>query len=232
MTPLKALFRAGLVPRPLAGLFNQFDGGIELLDDLDDHWTARHHRRERASFVLALQGLAWDLRVRVTLLAGDVHVAAVGGFYTTPGFGLDSGEGLGSGEGDDGRVRRENDPRYMLNIISSAIANRPPADRVADILNRCDRVHYLGGGGKDDDKRTREEMLDVFHVDVDGSARKNVHLLPRRNWCEISEVGSSSSSSGSGSVNSDLHVWLHAEVEQGHPGGWTRGYQVVVPGLE
>ena len=162
--------------------------------------------------------------MRVTLLAGDVHLAAVGGLRSASSS--SSSSRLRPREGNG---RKENDHRYMLNIISSAIANRPPADRVADILNRCDRGHYLGGrGGKDDDKRTREEMLDVFGVDVDGSARSNVHLLPRRNWCEISEVGSSSSSR----VNSDLQVWLHAEVEQGHPGGWTRGYQVVVPGLE
>lgn len=28
------------------GLFNNFDGGVDLLDDLDDHYTARQHKKE------------------------------------------------------------------------------------------------------------------------------------------------------------------------------------------
>lgn len=34
MTPIKLLARMGL----FQGLLNNFDGGIEILDDLDDHW--------------------------------------------------------------------------------------------------------------------------------------------------------------------------------------------------
>lgn len=29
------------------GLFNHFDGSVDLLDDLDDHYTARTHKKER-----------------------------------------------------------------------------------------------------------------------------------------------------------------------------------------
>src|SRR6201999_1351074 len=38
--------------------FNQFDGQVDLLDDLDDHYTARQHKRERREFVLRLQRFA------------------------------------------------------------------------------------------------------------------------------------------------------------------------------
>jgi hypothetical protein len=33
------------------GLFNEFDGQVDLLDDLDDHYTARQHKRERKMLV-------------------------------------------------------------------------------------------------------------------------------------------------------------------------------------
>jgi hypothetical protein len=65
MEPIKALGRAGLLGK---GLLNKFDGGVEVLDDLDDHWTARHHKEERNWFIQELQDLAAEKSVRVTIL--------------------------------------------------------------------------------------------------------------------------------------------------------------------
>jgi PhoD related phosphatase len=39
-----------------------------LLDDLDDHWTAKHHKDERNWFIQELQDLAAEKSVRVTIL--------------------------------------------------------------------------------------------------------------------------------------------------------------------
>ena len=64
MAPIKALGRAGM----LGGFLNKFDGGVEILDDLDDHWTARNHKQERNWFVQELQELAAEKSVRVTIL--------------------------------------------------------------------------------------------------------------------------------------------------------------------
>lgn len=238
MTPLKALGRLGL----LGPLFNKFDGGIEILDDLDDHWTTKRHLPERAFVVQELQGLAVDTGVRVSILSGDVHLGAVGEFCTTTKH---------NKENEKGRRGRENDHRYMPNIISSAIANRPPDGKVADILNRCDRVHYL-----DRDKKTEEKMVDMFRADVDGTRRRNTHLLPRRNWCGIEERtevsvedgdaadGGADGSAvqgkkkngkgkrGSNGIESNINVQLHVEIDQGDPAGRTRAYGLVVPGLK
>ena len=68
MDPVKALSRAGM----LSGFLNKFDGGVEILDDLDDHWTAKNHKRERNYFIQELQELASEKSVRVTIL-GYVH---------------------------------------------------------------------------------------------------------------------------------------------------------------
>ena len=174
MTPLKALGRLGL----LGPLFNKFDGGIEILDDLDDHWTTKRHLSERAFVVQELQRLAVETGVRVSILSGDVHLGAVGEFCTT----TKHKHGNNNNNKGNGGKGRENDHRYMPNIISSAIVNRPPDGKVADILNRCDRVHYL-----DRNKKTEEKMLKMFRADVDGTRRRNTHLLPRRNWCGIEE---------------------------------------------
>jgi hypothetical protein len=160
MDPIKALGRTGM----LGGFVNKFDGGVEVLDDLDDHWTAKNHKEERNWFIQGLQEVAAELSVRVTLLGGDVHLGAVGQFYTPKKFGLP----------------KDRDHRYMPNVISSAIVNTPPPVMLADWLNRRNKVHHL-------DHETDEDMIPMFETDVDGSKRNNRCLLPRRNYCSIRE---------------------------------------------
>lgn len=64
MDPVKYLGRAGM----LGGFLNKFDGGVEILDDLDDHWTAKNHKHERNWFIQELQELAAEKSIRVTIL--------------------------------------------------------------------------------------------------------------------------------------------------------------------
>lgn len=64
MAPIKALGRAGM----FGGFLNKFDGGVEILDDLDDHWTAAHHKGERNWLIEELQDLAAEKSVRITIL--------------------------------------------------------------------------------------------------------------------------------------------------------------------
>lgn len=64
LDPIKALGKTGL----FGNVFNKFDGGVEVLDDLDDHWTAKNHKDERKIIIEDLQDLAADRSVRVTIL--------------------------------------------------------------------------------------------------------------------------------------------------------------------
>jgi hypothetical protein len=160
MDPIKALGRAGM----LGNFINKFDGGVEILDDLDDHWTAKHHKDERNWFIRELQHIASTKSVRVTILGGDVHLAAVGQFYTNKKLG----------------VPKDKDHRYMPNVISSAIVNTPPPEMMADIINKRNKIHHL-------DAETDEDMIPLFTHDVDGKKRNNTHLLQRRNWCSLRE---------------------------------------------
>ncbi|KAL2405874.1 hypothetical protein ABEF95_003105 [Exophiala dermatitidis] len=161
MDPVKALGRVGVLK---GGFLNKFDGGVEILDDLDDHWTATHHKRERNDLVQDFQDLAAEKSCRITILSGDVHLAAVGQFHSNPKL----------------KIPKDKDHRYMPNIISSAIVNTPPSDMLADILNRRNKTHHL-------DKYTDENMIPMFTHDVDNRRRNNKHMLPRRNWCSIRE---------------------------------------------
>ncbi|KAK5956286.1 hypothetical protein OHC33_002862 [Knufia fluminis] len=151
------------------GLFNQFDGNVDLLDDLDDHYTARQHKPERRELILRLQKLAQQHAVRVTILGGDVHLAACGRFYS-------------NGAHD---TPAENDPRYMANIISSAITNKPPPKPVANLLARRNKIHHLRDGNTD------ETLLDMFNEQPGGvmkGAANNKCTMPSRNYACITEI--------------------------------------------
>jgi hypothetical protein len=50
----------------------------EIEDDLKDHWTSRGHRAERLRLLHRLLAFSEQTKTRVTLLSGDVHVAALG----------------------------------------------------------------------------------------------------------------------------------------------------------
>ncbi|KHN95956.1 uncharacterized protein MAM_06061 [Metarhizium album ARSEF 1941] len=158
MDPVKALGRTGMFGKVL----NNIDGGVEVLDDLNNHWTAKNHKHERSIIMEDLQDLAIDKSLRITILSGDVHLAAVGQFYSNSKLGLP----------------KHKDPRYMINVVSSAIANAPPSDLLADLLNKRNKVHHF-------DRQTEEGMAPLFHHGVDGKPRNNKHLLPHRNWCSI-----------------------------------------------
>jgi hypothetical protein len=140
---------------------------VDLLDDLDDHYTARTHKKERLYLVHQLQALAAEFSVRISILGGDVHLAAVGRFYSNLKL----------------NIPIEHDHRYMANIISSAIVNKPPPSAVANLLASRNKIHHL-------DHDTDETLIKFFDKDP-GNANKtnssNHVTMPSRNWAMISE---------------------------------------------
>lgn len=96
--------------------------------------------------------------------SGDVHLAAIGEFYSNPKL----------------NVPKDKDYRYMPNVISSAIVDMPETEMISDTLNRRNRVHHV-------DTNTDEDMIPIFTHDVNNKPRNNKRLLPRRNWCSIRE---------------------------------------------
>ncbi|ODA79433.1 hypothetical protein RJ55_05026 [Drechmeria coniospora] len=141
---------------------NDTNDRVDVQHDLNDHWTGKNHMDERNIVMEDLQDLAIDKSVRITILSGDVHLAALGQFYSNPKMGL----------------AKHKDPRYMLNIISSAMSDMPPSDATADALNKRNKVYHF-------DKKTDESMVPLFQDGVDGKSRSNKHLLPHRSWCSI-----------------------------------------------
>ncbi|CAI6332572.1 unnamed protein product [Periconia digitata] len=132
------------------GFFNQFDGKADLLDDLDDHYTAHQHKTERRELIHYLQKLSQEHSVRVTILGGDVHLAAIGRFYSNPKLGIPA----------------EKDHRYMPNVISSAITNKPPPQAVANLLAKRNKIHHL-------DHDTDETLLEMFDRDPGHADKAN-----------------------------------------------------------
>lgn len=157
--------------------FNRFDGQVDLLDDLDDHYTTHHHKAERKSLILRLQQVAKQYSIRVSILGGDVHLCAIGRFYSNPSE----------------NINAEQDWRYMPNIISSAITNKPPPKAVADLLARRNKIHHL-------DKATDETLLEIFNhdpgMDEENHQKNGVRpktsalnhsTMPSRNYAIIAE---------------------------------------------
>ncbi|CRG85623.1 putative protein YGR266W [Talaromyces islandicus] len=232
------------------GLFNKFDGQVDLLDDLDDHYTARQHKTERRELVQRLQQFSKRHTVRVTILGGDVHLAALGRFYSKVSL----------------KIPVEHDHRYMPNIVSSAITNKPPPKAVANLLARRNKIHHL-------DRDTDETLMALFDKQpggVEKGASWNGVTMPSRNYACITEIESHAVNGPTGQPpsfvpsqppkdgHSPLHVGeehvgtVHAaadgisntselaggldvairvEIEQGNRDGNTEGYGLTIPAL-
>ena len=183
------------------GFFNRFDGQVEILDDLDDHYTARRHRKERKDLVLRLQALAYDHSVRITILGGDVHLAALSHFHTKPELG----------------VPVEQDHRYIVNVISSAMTNKPPPEAIADLLVRRSGIHHL-------DQDTHEALKAIFEKDPGDSkrmSRHNRYMMPRRNYAVINmnpldSVGLIHANDNRDDEPSSVHPQMKQRAKDGH----------------
>ncbi|KAF5386786.1 hypothetical protein D9615_001876 [Tricholomella constricta] len=196
--PLVALGRTGSLG--LSGFVNKFNAEAELLDDLNDHWTARSHKRERNWLIEQLQLLASRQRIRVTFVSGDVHCAAVGVLKTLKAKGKHE-------------LTPAVDYRYMLNIVTSAIVNTPPPNPVISMVSSLatkvhKTLHHI---------ETDETMMPIFQAEPNGQARKQKFIMGRRNWCKVVW------DPHSGDVVFDIRV----EKEKGL--GETVGYSVRAP---
>ncbi|KAF8420846.1 hypothetical protein EV426DRAFT_633950 [Tirmania nivea] len=204
-------------------LFNRYDGEVDILDDLDDHWAARIHKKERAALINRWQALSRKYSVRVSILSGDVHLAAVGRFFTRVP------KGLRHGGGEEEMRRLCRDWRYTPNIISSAVTNMPPPRPVAVMLARRNKVHRFGD--------CEETMWEVFRENGDGGERWGWErvLMPRRNYCVIKMVGEEGGWGEQGDRREEevggLWVELRVERKTGDWRGGTKGYGFVVPKL-
>ncbi|KAL7628340.1 hypothetical protein AAE478_002542 [Parahypoxylon ruwenzoriense] len=149
------------------GVFNHFDGSVDLLDDLDDHYTARTHKKERNALIERLQTVCSEFSVRLTILGGDVHLAALGRFYSNPNL----------------HIPTEEDHRYMVNVISSAIVNKPPPAAVANLLASRNKIHHLNSD-------TDETLMALFNKDPGDSSKtrpSNNVTMPSRNYAMLTE---------------------------------------------
>ncbi|TFK55220.1 hypothetical protein OE88DRAFT_1780304 [Heliocybe sulcata] len=164
--PLVALGRNGSMG--LTGFVNKFNADAELLDDLNDHWTATSHKKERNQFVQRLQDFAAQWCVRVSFLSGDVHCAAVGAFMTFVGK---KGKALPPSV----------DHRYMISVVTSAIVNTPPPGGVITMVSTlASKVHRTLHHAQTD-----EVMIPLFQNDTRGNPLKQKYIMGRRNWCAV-----------------------------------------------
>jgi len=196
--PLNVLARHNAMG--LGGMVNKFDQSSELLDDLNDHWCANTHKPERNWLVLECQKLALEMHARITFLSGDVHLAAVGCLFT-------------QAKKLHKAIPAEEDHRYMLNVITSAIVNTPPPPGAAAM------VAMLGGNKHRTlhGDNTDEVMIPLFVEDTDGTPMKRKFVQPRRNYASVEYLEESG----------DLVFDFRVEKVQG--GGDTKSYPIKAP---
>ncbi|KAG1754457.1 hypothetical protein EDB19DRAFT_1892451 [Suillus lakei] len=169
LNPLTALGRSGTAG--FSSFVNKFNADAELLDDLNDHWTAKCHKKERNWFIQQMQGIARMKSLRISFLSGDVHCAAVGVLKTL----------VRSNGGKNNRTidaPPETDYRYMLNVVTST----PPNGVIAMVSTLATKTHRTLHHAETD-----EAMLPIFTKEPNGNNRlQNKCIMGRRNWCAVS----------------------------------------------
>lgn len=130
---------------------------------------------ERTYLIRMLQHISRTKGLRMTFLSGAVNACGAGWLHdpTQPG-----------------------DPNTMYQIIASSIVNAPPSAYALRMLHAG--AGGTGGGGKalyipENGRRsvlgqpsdTREDMLEVFGLDVTGARREARRLMGRRNYVAV-----------------------------------------------
>ncbi|KAI9183407.1 hypothetical protein H9P43_004324 [Blastocladiella emersonii ATCC 22665] len=177
-------------------------GEPELLDDLNDHWTADNHMDERNAAIKRLQEVALRRKnLRVSFLSGDVHCCGAGKLYSAD---------------ENVRSDPERDPRLMYQIVSSAIGNKPPPGAVIAML-------HASSGEIVFDEQTREDMHPIFLEDLAGQPCEQKYLMAARNWARVTAPHARPDA---------LNFEIMVECVKGDIEGKTKPYGVLVPALK
>ncbi|CAO3698263.1 unnamed protein product [Rhizopus microsporus] len=142
--------KTGALGNMISGQLNKWNGDPELLDDMNDHWTASNHEVERKKFIERLQQYARERSVRVSFLGGDVHCCGAGKLYSK-----------------DMKDKEEGDPFLMVQIISSAIVNVPPPQALLTVLNQNSTYVTFNGN-------VEERMYNLFKRSPNGNTVSKV----------------------------------------------------------
>ncbi|KAK6334087.1 hypothetical protein TWF696_002589 [Orbilia brochopaga] len=138
-------------------------GEVDLLDDLRDHWTHQSKDLERTYLIRTLQGIAHARGIRFTFLSGDVQCCGAGLVHdpSKPG-----------------------DHKTMYQIISSAIVNGPPSNMMMKLLNNNKQLFIPQNGMRSTNapSDTKEDMIELFATDINGTPRAEKKLMARRNF--------------------------------------------------
>lgn len=103
-------------------------GQQELEDDLKDHWLSRTHQWERLRLIHRLQEWSQQTGGRVTILSGDVHVAAIGAIESS-------------------QKDYQGKPITIHQLTSSGVVHPPPPAMALFYLEHVgDKVEQLEGG--------------------------------------------------------------------------------------
>jgi hypothetical protein len=140
----------------------------EALDDLRDEWRSVKHIEERIEIIQMLQDvvqekIAEGQDIRVTIIAGDVHITVVTKFF------------------DPNVENRQNDPKTIYNWTTSPIGNESPAAmkiilKIAAILD-----FGLKGEGEVVMEGTNSNM--DFFTKMGTEKKKDV--IAQQNWLRI-----------------------------------------------
>lgn len=183
----------------LMGIFKE----PELMDDLDDHWSAKEHQDERRFLIENLQMLAKYRGCRVSLISGDVHVCGAGYLVSHPA--------------PVEEVDLEHDYRFMHQIISSAIVNPPPPGGLMKVLAAFSKGGHIN----------RHTSFHMMRLRPEGQHRKLVPLplMNKRNWCEVVEQPLDAAAANPGALTFILRV------EDSPSNQALTEYHIIVPAL-
>ncbi|KAF2645990.1 Aso-1 [Massarina eburnea CBS 473.64] len=211
----KAIGKSGL----MSGVLSPF-GDIDLLDELRDQWTHDSKDLERTYLIRTLQGIAHNKSLRITFFSGGVDCCGAGLVHDPS---------------------KPQDHKTMYQIISASVVNAPPSNYVLRLLHN-NRVLYVPQNGHRSSHQpsdTKEDMMEIFTQDVNGTAREYKRLMGRRNYaaCVVYDPeivngtfgAVAGATHGSGKLSLAVDFMVQGEGVYGAP---MKYGPVIVPSLE
>ncbi|KAF2876252.1 hypothetical protein BDV95DRAFT_602257 [Massariosphaeria phaeospora] len=210
----RAIGKSGLMSSVLSPF-----GDIDILDELRDQWTHESKDLERTYLIRTLQGISHNKSLRMTFFSGGVDCCGAGLVHDPS---------------------KPQDHKTMYQIISSAVVNAPPSNYVLRLLhnNRALYVPANGHRSTHAPSDTKEDMMEIFTQDVNGTAREYKRLMGRRNYvaCVIYDpeivngtFGQAVPGQGSGKLSLAVDFMVQNEGPYSPP---MKYGPVIVPSLE